>query len=497
MQMVVCVLALFVLSFSGAYKQPHYEGKRTTMVHLFEWPWPSIATECEQFLGPKGFGGVQISPPNENRIVNGRPWWERYQPLSYLLHTRSGTEQQLIDMITRCNRAGVRIYVDAVLNHMTGGGSDAQTGTGGSLAHYEKHQYPAVPYGPGDFNGACNIIDYQAPQQVRNCRLLSLLDLNQSKPHVRQVLVNYMNRLIDMGVAGFRIDAAKHMWPQDLEAIYGQLHNLNTSHGFAPNSRPFIFQEVIDLGSERITTSEYSPLGCVTEFRAANELGKLFRGRNALKWLHNWGPDWSMLPSGDAVVFVDNHDNQRGHGAGAGDVLTHKDGKPYETALVFLLAHPYGLTRVMSSYAFNNSDQGPPATSDGAIVAPRFLRNGQCDHLVGWICEHRWPLMARLIELRNIAGSSPLTHWWSQHDQQIAFARANAFVAINMEKEKELNAKLQTGLPSGVYCDIIDGEKSDSGCSGRKLYVDAEGWLQLQLPPGSISSVATHINAKL
>ena len=30
-----------------------------------------------------------------------------------------------------------------------------------------------------------------------------------------------------------------------------------------------------------------------------------------------------MAPSHKAVVFVDNHDNQRGHG-GAGDVLTHK-----------------------------------------------------------------------------------------------------------------------------------------------------------------------------
>ncbi len=34
-----------------------------------------------------------------------------------------------------------------------------------------------------------------------------------------------MNNLIDIGVAGFRIDAAKHMWPGDLQAIYGKLNN--------------------------------------------------------------------------------------------------------------------------------------------------------------------------------------------------------------------------------------------------------------------------------
>lgn len=51
-----------------------------------------------------------------------------------------------------------------------------------------------------------------------------------------------------MGVAGFRVDAAKHMWPADLEAIYGTVKDLSTDHGFASGSRPFYFQEVIDLG---------------------------------------------------------------------------------------------------------------------------------------------------------------------------------------------------------------------------------------------------------
>jgi hypothetical protein len=40
------------------------------------------------------------------------------------------------------------------------------------------------------------------------------------------------------------------MWPGDLEYIYSQVDNLKTSHGFAPGTRPFIYQEVIDLGKE-------------------------------------------------------------------------------------------------------------------------------------------------------------------------------------------------------------------------------------------------------
>ena len=39
------------------------------MVHLFEWKWRDIANECETFLGPSGFGGVQVSPPTENTVI--------------------------------------------------------------------------------------------------------------------------------------------------------------------------------------------------------------------------------------------------------------------------------------------------------------------------------------------------------------------------------------------------------------------------------------------
>ena len=35
----------------------------------------------------------------------------------------------------------------------------------------------------------------------------------------------------------------KHMWPGDLELIYGALPNLSTSHGFPRNAKAFIAQE--------------------------------------------------------------------------------------------------------------------------------------------------------------------------------------------------------------------------------------------------------------
>lgn len=200
------VLLLSCVALSSGQFNPHFWTGRSGIVHLFEWKWVDIAKECENFLAPNGFAGVQISPPNENVIVPNRPWWERYQPVSYNLVTRSGNEAAFSDMTRRCNAVGVRIYVDAVINHMSG---MSGTGTGGSSADNGNKQWPGVPFGPNDFNPRCDINNYNDVYQVRNCWLVGLADLNQGSSWVRDKIVDFMNHLISLGVAGFRVDAMK------------------------------------------------------------------------------------------------------------------------------------------------------------------------------------------------------------------------------------------------------------------------------------------------
>ena len=93
-----------LLGLGQAQWEPNYAAGHSGMVHLFEvrlfwlndqweswfdfqWHWGWIADECESMLGPKKWGGVQISPPNENRVIGDRPWWERYQPIRLVYFT--------------------------------------------------------------------------------------------------------------------------------------------------------------------------------------------------------------------------------------------------------------------------------------------------------------------------------------------------------------------------------------------------------------------------
>ena len=190
-----------------------------------------------------------------------------------------------------------RIYVDAVINHMAG--DDAGEGTGYAGCYYNTGtlDFPCVPYGGNDFNccwctdctsSSCHIENYGDTWQVRNCRLLGLVDLKLSAEYVRDRVADYMNDLIDIGVAGFRVDACKHMWPGDMEAVYSRLNNLNTQW-WPAGTQPFMASEVIDRGGEPITADEYFHLGRVTEFKHCDNIASVFRGENNLASLQSWG----------------------------------------------------------------------------------------------------------------------------------------------------------------------------------------------------------------
>ncbi len=447
-------------------------GAKDVIVHLFEWPWASIASECVNVLGPKGFGGVQVSPPQEHVVLpgNGFPWWQDYQPVSYQLVSRRGDRAAFANMVSTCHGAGVKIFVDAVLNHMAGG---ASTGSGSAGSSYSHYNYPGV-YQTQDFhhcgrNGNDDIANWTDRFEVQNCELVDLSDLATESSYVRGRLTGYLQDLVSLGVDGFRVDAAKHVPVADLRAVYGPL-----------GTAPYIFQEVIEGGPGEISPAEYAGIGDVTEFRYGDVVGNAFRDGN-LANLNNLANSM-LLGSADAVAFVDNHDTQRNGRAR----LTYKDGNNYALAEAFMLAWPYGVPQVMSSFTFNSSDQGPPSTSNGTTTSVA------CGS--GWACEHRWRTTANLVGFRNAATGAGVTNWWSNGSTQIAFGRSGkGYVAFNRDGGT-LSRTFQTDLPAGTYCDVANGDVTGTTCSGSTYTVDSAGRFTASLPSGRM--IALHVNAR-
>ncbi|KAA0192642.1 hypothetical protein HAZT_HAZT001198 [Hyalella azteca] len=372
------------------------------------------------------------------------PWWQRYQPISYKFESRSGNHDEFVDMVQRCNAVGVRIFVDAVVNHMAGLGRSG-TGSGGSSFDSDQHDFPGVPYTDVDFtpremcnSGDGNVNNYGDPENVRNCNLVGLTDLYGASSEVRQKVADYFSSAVDIGVAGFRVDAAKHMWPDDLKAMMDLTNNLNTDQGFPANTRPFFYHEVIDRNDGAVTVQQYYGLGRITEFRYCQ---KITWGIDDFSQL--WGiydPGWGMADPDKAFVFVDNHDNQRGHG-GAGDTITYKQPHNYRLGVAFTLAQPYGFTRIMSSYDFGtDTDVGPPHKSDWSTDDVVVTADGQCSN--GWV------------RFRNaVAGALTADNKYNDGNV-VAFSRGNlGFFA--MIKQGTLSMNLQTGMPAGTYSELV------------------------------------------
>ncbi|KIH46479.1 alpha amylase, catalytic domain protein [Ancylostoma duodenale] len=395
----------------------------------------------------------KISPPNEHIFFaqnNDVPWYVRYQPVSYKLISRSGNEGDFKAMVDRCNKVGVRIIVDVVINHMVGvsqkSGVNGRSGSAGSDFDGTDgvEQFPEVPYTKADFNdyrchGDIQGSDYQnSAERVKNCRLVGLLDLDQGKPDVRKKLVAYLDHLIDYGVAGFRY----------------------------------------------------------TNFNFGAAVSSAAKGSSDWKLLSKLGPGYGYGNYEDHEVlnFIDNHDNQRDANP---YVVTYKDGDRYRLAVAYMLAWPYGYPRVMSSFYFNSHDQGPPnvgAASDYKTKSPTFNKDQTCNASSGWVCEHRWPTIREMAKFRSAVQGTAATQIFTDN-QRIAFAReGKGFFALN-GNDRSWSKFFTTTMPAGAYCDQYAGSLQNGKCTGQTILVKDDGSAYLEI--GSKQAVAFSIASRI
>ena len=449
-----------------------------TSVQMFEWSWNDLATECTQFLGPQGYGGIQISPPHAAKITGN--WWDVYQPVNYVnLTSKMGTPAQLQSMINTCHAAGVRVYADVVVNQMAG---DSGTATDGSTWNAASLTYPY--FSASDFHAACDIqaSDYNSAagrSNVQNCRLVGLPDLNTESTYVRGQIANYMNALLALGVDGFRIDAAKHQAAASLQATMSAVKSAHptTNQGEAI----WVTQEIVPDGE--VIRSDYFPIGTVNEFQFAYAMRDAWRDANGASpstiptmmgtW-NNWGGTWGFVQPVNATVFVNNWDTERNGSTldasnYTGATNDTQGSHRYDLANIFMLAQGYGEAQLHSGFRFTNQDQDRPSASP--------YSGGVAQINVNWDFIHRWGDIAPMVKFRSAAHGQAQQNWVTGNANQIAFGRGNVgFVALN-NTTAAWTRSFYTGLPAGTYCNVVHGLKNAGGtaCASDSVTVDASG----------------------
>ncbi|WBC16594.1 alpha-amylase family glycosyl hydrolase [Micromonospora sp. WMMA1998] len=454
--------------------------------NLWEWNWPSVSAACTDHLGPAGYGAVQVAPPQESVSLptspdGVHPWFEVYQPVSYRLDSRFGNRQQFAAMVSACHAAGVRVYVDAVVNHMAGTNNPAGT-RGYAGTEFSGYSYPAVPYGSGDFHRPGDncptgggISDWNNEAQVTSCELLSLSDLYTEKEAVRNKIAGYLNDLIGLGVDGFRVDAVKHVRKDDFAAILGKLNNT-----VAEGRRPYVAQEIFDGASNpALQARAFIGNGDVLDFAYAKGIRSAFQGSiAALANVANWNLD---APSANVFAMVTNHDLERD-----GVVLSYKNGTDYVLATYFALAHPHGRPSVYDSFTWSNRNQSPPHDGTGRVTDT--------------VCGAAWTCLSRTTGIKGMVGWAnaarpvkTVSDFTTVTSNVIGFHRGDrAWIGIN-DSGSATTATFTTGLADGRYCDVISGVATATGCTGGTVTVSG-GRATVTVPAND--AVAIHVGAR-
>ena len=440
----------------------NYESEMV-IIHPFQWSYDSIAKECTEYLGPAGFDGVQISQPAEH-ANKGNVWWAVYQPVNFNnFTTMTGNETQLKNMIKACNEAGVKVFADAVFNQRPNDG----VGLGGST--YGNNSYPDG-FNDGDFHhNGCSVSNYSDEWNVRQCALLGMTDTATDNSSTQDKIADFLVKLMGMGVYGFRIDAAKHMHYNDINAI---MEKTEAKAG----KRPPIYMEVIGNSQEApdIQPNKYTFIdnSVVTDFSYVDRMKEIFDNGDYGSAL-TFG---LAVDSDNAEVFVNNHDDEY-HRCSAGSCSMGTQGNPkYNLAQSWLAVWPKGKVRqIYSGYKFNSHDPAGPISAD------------RCQG--GWLCQHRVPFVLNAPRFaRATRGEAVSTSGFS--DNVLWFNRGSkGFYAMNTSGS-DVTKSFNVTMADGTYCDILGATDPKNNPCGSDITVSG-GKITVTIPSMSAIAICT------
>lgn len=185
-----------------------------TILHVWSWNFPTIAKNMKT-IADAGYTMLQTSPVQQHFNPEGKitkifdgggkdgSWYYYYQPTDWKIgNAIVGTREQMKEMMDSAAKYNVQVLVDVLPNH-----------TAFDVDAVSDDFYKAVGGRDRMFHskGLTPIENYNDREQCTLWAMGSLPDVNTENPDFQKYYLTFVNDLLSLGVHGFRYDTAKHI----------------------------------------------------------------------------------------------------------------------------------------------------------------------------------------------------------------------------------------------------------------------------------------------
>ena len=313
-----------------------------TILQAWNWSFKNIEANLKT-VAEQGFTTIQVSPPNEIKAAtagvnilesdNKNGWWMFYQPTGFQLNNSAGsamgTKAEFVEMCEKAHEYGLKIIVDAVINHMGTCDNEDTISDSDPMKHLTplaKNFEPEIvnakafhsPWAPMQYlendNQFPDGTSYDKKvydstyDMTRNCTS-RLPDLDTSKQVVQKAIYDYMDELLAAGADGFRFDAAKHI---ETSKDVGGLSSDFWENTLGKVRKKYAGQKEVYAYGEILNSCGYGrPFSMYTELFDVTDSSAFYSMKDVV--INGWGDATPFYPSANftsenVILWDESHD---------------------------------------------------------------------------------------------------------------------------------------------------------------------------------------------
>lgn len=198
------------------------------ILHCCEWKLEAVDSNLK-IIKNAGYTAILVGPIQ--KCKEGWEWWKLYQPYGFSIGNKLGSKEDLKRLCDHARFLGIKIILDVVVDHVA---SDEKL----NLVPHEKVD-SKLRDNIYFWKPAIEISNWNDRNQVINL-CPGLPTLNLSNYELQDMIKEFFNELLNIGICGLRIDSAKSI----------SLPEENGNHFFSRvikpiNERIYIMSELI------------------------------------------------------------------------------------------------------------------------------------------------------------------------------------------------------------------------------------------------------------